>query len=166
MKTIGFWFVFLQLFPTLAHSQDNVLVQAVSKDTVIAVASHDYSDPPVFKRLLMGKNYRTTWGTPVHFPVFYLSKTTFQIEMLGGSKQTYSLYLKDPTGAVWVLRSVDKDVSKAYPGMLSWLPVIPFKQDLISGNHPYAALVVADLMKAAHIPSPQPVYYYIADDEA
>jgi len=166
MKTIGFCFIFLQLFPNLAFSQDEVMIQTVNRDTVIAVASPEYADVPAYKHLFMGKNYRTTWDTPVRFPVFYFSATSFQIDMLGGSMQTYSLYLKDSTGAIWVLRSVNKDVSKAFPGMLQWLPVVPFKQDLISGNYPYAALVVADMMKAAHIPAPQPVYYYIADDEA
>jgi hypothetical protein len=142
------------------------MAQEVNSDTVVAVASNYYSDLPVHKRLLMGKNYRTTWGTPVRFPVFHLSGSQFKVEELGGSKQTYSLYLRDSTGHSWVLRSVDKDVSKAYPGMLQWTPVVPFKQDLISANYPYAALVVADIMKSAHIPAPEPVYYYVADDDA
>src|SRR5678815_4640313 len=93
---------------------ENPLFHSPQNDTLVA-ASEDYSDPSIIKCLLLGKNYRNTWATPVRLPLFHLSNSSFQIERVGGSKQTNSLYLVDKNDAIWVLRSVDKDVSKAYP---------------------------------------------------
>jgi hypothetical protein len=143
--------------------QESILNSSFRTDTITA-ASNAYSDVTVVKSLLMGKNYRNTWSTPVRLPVFYLSSSAFQVESLGGNKQTNSLYLRDSNETIWVLRSVDKDVSKGYPSIL--LPVIAFKQDLISANYPYGALVAAELMKACGISAAEPVYYFVADDEA
>src|SRR5215210_1373506 len=163
LKSICFVLMLLLTTPVLPQP---VLIRYVNEDTIIAVASHAYSDLPVYKRLLMGKNYRKAWSTPVRFPVFYLSKMPFQIEKLGGGKQTNSLQLKGTNNEIWVLRSVDKDVKRGIPGILKFLPFTAYKQDLISADHPYCALVAAELMKIAGVPAPQPTYYYVADEEA
>jgi hypothetical protein len=141
-------------------------VSLINQDTVLAIASDRYSDIPFYQRWLMGTNYRRTWNTPVRLPVFYLSRSQFQVKKLGGGKQTNSLQLKDTSSQVWVLRSVDKDVKRGIPGILKILPFTAYKQDLISADHPYCALVAAELMKVAGIPAPQPQYCYVADEEA
>ena len=158
----------MHLVTTVATAQNKepVFVRYANEDTIIAVASYQYSDMPFYRHLLMGKNYRKTWGTPVRLPVFYLSKTQFQIEKLGGGKETNSLYLKDSGNQIWVLRSVDKDVKRGIPGILKLLPYTAYKQDLISADHPYSALVAAEFMNVAGIPASRPVYYYVADEEA
>ena len=136
------------------------------EDSVRVAITSRYTDVPLYQRLLMGKNYRKTWNTVVKFPVFYLSKSQFQIDSLGGSKQTTSLYLKDNNNRVWVLRSIDKDVEKGIPGIVRNTPFRGYKQDLISGAYPYAALIVSELAKSINIITPDPVYFFVGDDEA
>ena len=144
---------------------NEVFVDAISSDTVISVASRQYTKTPFIGQLLMGKNYRKTWSTPVRFPVFYFSKMGFKIERLGGSAQTNSLYLRDASNQLWVLRTVDKNVKRGIPGFLRFTPFYNYKKNLVAGAHPYAALVVADLLKAIDIAAPSPTYYFVADDE-
>jgi len=153
------------LLISFAQAQELLLVHSLHKDTVVPV-SDAYADPSLIKCILLGKNYRSTWAMPVRFPVFFLSMSHLQMEELGGSKQTNSLYLRDGHDEIWVLRSVDKDVRKAYPFFVPDFPVVSFKQDLISANYPYGALVAAGLVKAAGIEASQPVYYFVADEPA
>jgi hypothetical protein len=143
-----------------------VLVDAHDPQTVVALASQRYQPFPLFGRLLLGSNYRAAWRTPVTLPVFYLSHSGLRLDRAGGSKQTNSLYLLDSGGRSWVLRSVDKDVNRGLPWWLQVTPFAGYKKAQVSGAYPYGALVAASLCRAAGIPAPDPVYYYVADEEA
>lgn len=159
--------LFLSPFTTsFSQTKTPVVFSILLEDSVCTTASCQYSDASFLRRLMMGRNYRQAWSTPVKLPVFYLSKSGFQVEELGGGKQTQSLHLKNEKGEIWVLRSVDKDVSPAVPKWLLGSSFHCFKQDLISADHPYGALVVAELLKAVGIVAPEPVYCFVADEEA
>ncbi|MGE5520092.1 MAG: hypothetical protein ACM3VS_09230 [Candidatus Dadabacteria bacterium] len=151
-----------------SYSQTNKreFIGLPNEDSVTAIASERYATALFPGQLLFGTNYRKAWSTPVKLPVFYLSKTGFKIEKLGGSKETNSLYLKDSMGKIWVLRSVDKEVKRGIPKALQWTPFTIYKQNQVSASNPYAALVAAGIMKAAGINAPDPTYYYVAEDAA
>lgn len=135
-------------------------------DSIITAISTKYEERSWLHRLVMGKNYRDTWSTPVKLPVFYLSNSGLKIEKLGGGQQTASLRLKDAAGKEWVLRSVDKTVKKAIPQQLNNTIVEDVVQDMISASYPYSPLIVAHLAEATHIIAPVPKLYFVAEDKA
>ncbi|HVG40033.1 MAG TPA: hypothetical protein VM888_00380 [Chitinophagaceae bacterium] len=135
-------------------------------DSIISPISLQYSDPSFIRRILLGTNYRKTWETPVSFPVFHMNELGFKVKELGGGMQTKSLRLEDKKGEEWVLRSLEKDVSKAVPSIVQNTIGQSIAQDMISGSHPYAPLTVFELAKAVGVVSAQPTYYYVPDDPA
>ena len=141
---------------------------AQSRESVIISASNKYEDPSIFRQILIGKNYRETWALPVSMPVFYISKEKggLKIKELGGGFQTKSLKMTDKDGVEWVLRTVDKEVDKTLPPALRKTFVKKVVQDMISGSHPYGALMVAPLAKALKVNAPDPELFYVPDDPA
>lgn len=135
-------------------------------DSIVTAITTQYESKFFLHHILMGKNYRETWSTPVKLPVFKLSESGLSIEKLGGGEQTKSLRLKDAEGKDWVLRTVNKTVKDAIPKSLNNTPIENVVQDIISAAHPYGALIVAELAQAAHIVAPQPRIYYVAEDKA
>jgi hypothetical protein len=116
--------------------------------------------------LLMGKNYRKAWRTPVTLPVFLLSKSGLTVERLGGSRETNSLYLRDRQQSLWVLRSVDKNVRRGIPAPFGNTPFYWYKNNLTSANFPFAAGIAAILCRAAGIVAADPVYVFVEDGKA
>lgn len=140
-------------------------VQALAQqDSVLVPASLQYARPGLLNRLLLGNNYRKLWATPVRMPVFHLKAQGFRVKELGGGNQTLSLQLVDRQGHPWVLRTVEKEVTKALPPLLAKTFVLSLVQQQVSGSHPYAPLVVASLTDAVGVPGPNPAIYYVPDD--
>ncbi|RYY40528.1 MAG: hypothetical protein EOO08_05190 [Chitinophagaceae bacterium] len=127
-------------------------------------ASLQYERPGVLNTVLLGGNYRDLWAIPVKLPVFHLKAKGFKVKELGGGNQTLSLQLTDAQGQPWVLRTVEKEVTKALPPLLAKTFVLSLVQQQVSGSHPYAPLVVAPLSKAVGVRGAEPVFYFIPDD--
>ncbi len=138
----------------------------VATDSIITAISMKYEIRSWLHQVIMGKNYRETWSTPVKLPVFYLSASGLIVKKLGGGQQTKSLRLTDANGKEWVLRTVNKTVKNAIPSILTHTPVETIVQDMISASYPYSPLVVAELAKAADIIAPAPQMFFIAEDKA
>lgn len=153
----------LQLVSLIGFSQ---LILPDSLDSVSIAASDKYSDPSFLKKLLLGKNYRQEWETPVNLPVFNIKEHGLKIEELGGGQQTKSLQLKDRQGREWVLRTVDKDVEKALPKFLRHTIAQRVTQDMVSAAHPYAPLTIPSLARAIGVVVPSPTFYFVPDDPA
>lgn len=134
-------------------------------DSAIAPTSLKYDDPSFFQKIFMGRNYRDVWSTPVKAPVFHFSQSGLKIEELGGGQQTKSLQMSDKNGREWVLRTIDKDVTLALPKGLRHTLAQKVTQDMVSGAHPHAPLVIAHLAKALNISAPDPTLYYVASDK-
>jgi hypothetical protein len=148
-----------------AQTSTPITFPYTATDSATTALSTQY-EAGIIQRLFLGKNYRKTWSTKVKLPVFYLSQSGLQIEKLGGSKQTKSLYLKDKKGKEWVLRSVDKDVSPGVKKALQNTAVKNLMQDMISALYPYSQVIVSQLAQAAHIPAAHPQIYYVGEDPA
>ncbi len=129
-------------------------------------ASAQYRNPGLLKRLVLGKNYRKQWETPVALPVFDLKAQGFRVKALGGGMQTKSLEMEDAQGIEWVLRTIDKDVAKALPPGLRNRFTIAIVQNMVSAAHPYAPLVVARLAKATGVIATDPRFFIVPDDPA
>ena len=138
------------------------LLQADSSSAKV-IANPYYAKASGFKRFLLGHHYRKEWATPVDVEVINFDTTAGGLtpDKLGGGKQTKSLRLKGANGKEYVLRSVNKDPSKALPPEFRGTFANDVLQDQISSSHPYAPLVVADLSKAAGIYYITPKIVYV-----
>jgi hypothetical protein len=137
-------------------------------DSVVRPASMKYFRMNLMKRIFLGRNYRKEWETPVKMPLFDVRtvKGGLTPDELGGGQQTKSLRLKDKEGKEWVLRTVDKDVTDAaVQPIFRKTFVKKMVQDMVSASHPYAALSVKELAKAADVVAPEPVLYFVPEDK-
>jgi hypothetical protein len=104
-----------------------------------------------FHSFLFGDNYRVFWTTPIRVPVLDLHRFAGGLEpkKKGGGMQTESLKLIGKDGEEYAFRSVDKRTH--LPTGLKGALATKIVGDLISSEHPAAALVVAPLLEAAGV---------------
>jgi hypothetical protein len=105
-------------------------------------------------RLLLGKEYRSLWTTPVSVPVLDLRTFAGGLRPVskGGGKQTKSLLLVAPDGRQFFFRAVDKDASALLPAELRETVAGSIVRDQTSSALPTAPSVVNRLLTAARIP--------------
>jgi Omp85 superfamily domain/Calcineurin-like phosphoesterase len=161
-------------FSKLPASALDTLAQIITdpyvryKDTITIAASKNFPIVKGLKKFFMGQNYRQEWSTPVNMKVFKISqeKGGFTILSLGGGKQTKSLRLRDKNGKEWVLRSINKNSTKAVPEDLRGTVAEDLVAEMNSASNPYAALVVPPLAEALNLTVPQPELFFVPDDPA
>lgn len=119
-----------------------------------------------FSKLLVGKNYRREWVTPVTMPVLDLGKEQGGLKpvRLGGGRQTRSLRVEDKNGKEWVLRSIEKFPEAAVPPDLRQTFARDIVTDGISASYPYASLSIGPLAKAAGISYMRRKLVYVPSD--
>ncbi|GAB3293043.1 hypothetical protein GCM10027348_12610 [Hymenobacter tenuis] len=136
--------------------------------TVLVAAGPQYDKGQVY-RFFWGTHYRSLWKVPVTAPVFNL-RTAVPGGLTpireGGSFQTKNLRLIDRQGVQYVLRSVDKDPTKALPEGLQQGPIGKLMKDQTSVIHPYGAYIVPPLAKAAGVYHTNPRLVFLPDDPA
>ena len=129
--------------------------QLISLDsgTARVVANPHYDKVSGFRRFMLGDHYRKEWATEIQVEVFNIDTVAGGLTptKMGGGKQTKSLRLKGADGKEYVLRSINKDPTLALPPEFAGTFADDVLQDQISSSHPYAAIVVAELGKAAGI---------------
>jgi hypothetical protein len=138
------------------------------QDTITISASNKYITHSSFKKFFMGNNYRQEWVTPVNMNVFNLTKEKggLKIKSFGGGKQTKSLTLLDTAKKEWILRTIDKDPSKALPQNFRGTLADDVVQDFISASHPYASMAIPGLSKPLGLTVPKPELFFVPDDRA
>ncbi len=137
-----------------------------SHDSIVIAASTLYTGDPV-KRVMQGEQYRKAWETPIKVPVVYLD-TLFggvTITKEGGGKQTHSLKLECKNNIQYTLRSINKDPEALIPDLLKALSLENIVVDGISAQHPYGAILVAELAKYANVLSTHPKVVFIPKQE-
>jgi len=125
-----------------------------------------YDDVNGFHRLVFGENYRKEWSVPAKLPVIKLSEIHGGLTpvKVGGGFQTSSLRLVDKNGKEWVLRGVEKNAEKILPEELRETFAKDWVDDAMSAQHPYSALIVPPLAKAAGVPHATPIIGVVAAD--
>jgi len=113
---------------------------------------------------LCGPHYRQLWATPVSAPVLRLGTAGLLPLQVGGSFQTNALRLRTADGRTFVLRSVDKDLSRKVSA--GWLDrvVAPILRDQTCAAPPYGAYVAAALARAAGVYHTNPRLCYLLPD--
>tara|TARA_R110002074_G_scaffold161480_3_gene319312 strand:+ start:43199 stop:44449 length:1251 start_codon:yes stop_codon:yes gene_type:complete len=126
-------------------------------DSVKVAASTLYEANGI-KKLIQGEQYRDAWSTPVMAPILFLDTLMGNVQIVeeGGGHQTHSLKLVTNDGTLLTLRSVTKDPSPLIPKFAETIGVENIVVDGISAQHPYAALVVAQLSNKANILNTRP----------
>ncbi|MCC2544920.1 hypothetical protein LJY25_00565 [Hymenobacter sp. BT175] len=136
--------------------------------TVRVAAGPQYLRSGLFQ-FFWGKHYRKVWAEPVSVPVFNLRTAVpggLTPQREGGSFQTRNLRLLDRNGVQYVLRSVDKDATKALPVRFQKGPIGRLMKDQTSVIHPYGAYIVPPLATAAGVYHTNPRLIYLPDDPA
>lgn len=131
----------------------------------LAIAGTEYKSNG-WKKLWLGKHYRTTWTQPVSVPTLNLD-TVFgglTIYKKGGGRQTTSLKFKSIDGSRYTFRSVNKDPSKAFNYKLRPTFITPLMRDQTSTQNPYGAMAVAALLEEINILHATPKLYLLPND--
>jgi hypothetical protein len=138
------------------------------KDSVTVRVRPAYDSVSGVHRLLFGENFRKEWAAPVKLPLIRISEVQGGLTPVkeGGGMQSKSLRLADKSGREWVIRSVEKAPEKLLPENLHGTFVVDWFDDAMSGQHPYAALIVPPIAEAAGVPHANPVIGVIAPDKA
>ncbi len=146
--------------PVLAFSQRS--------DSSVTVSAGEHYLRSSFHRFWWGRHYRQVWAEPVEVPLLWISQFKGGVTPVkeGGSFQTKNLRLVDAAGREYVLRSIDKDPSKALPKGLQKSFVASLMRDQTSVIHPYGAFIVPALASAAGVYHTNPQLVYLADDPA
>jgi hypothetical protein len=131
-------------------------------DSVLVAASTLYEGGDL-KKVMQGEHYREVWVQPVTVPIVFLDTLFGGMEILeeGGGKQTHSLKLKTKKGSIYTLRSISKDPEPLVPEIARVLGLENIVIDGVSAQHPYAAVVVAELSKSAEILSTMPKVVFV-----
>ncbi|HEV8081535.1 MAG TPA: hypothetical protein VGP43_12550, partial [Chitinophagaceae bacterium] len=121
-----------------------------------------------FYQSLWGKNYRREWITPVTFPVTLLDTLRGGIVKykIGGGHQSKSLHLKNKQDNEFALRSVNKSLRILVPEIFHNTFIEDLANDEISMSHPYGALGVPLMAKAAGIPHSNPQFIWVPKQQA
>jgi hypothetical protein len=138
-----------------------------SQNTVKIAANTGYNKASGFKRMMFGEHYRKEWATAVDVAILDMDTTYGGLTALkaGGGLQTKSLRLAGGNGKEYVLRSVNKDPSKAIVEELRGTFAEDIVQDQISSSNPYAPMVVSSLATAAGIYHTTPRLVYVPRSE-
>jgi hypothetical protein len=117
---------------------------------------------------IRNKQYSEEWSTEVEVPVLLLDEVDGGLKPVqqGGGFSTLSLRLVNPEGRQYVLRTVDKDVTKVVPPPLRNTFAKELIQSGIASAHPYSALVVPKLADAAKIYHANPKYVWLPHQKA
>ncbi len=131
-------------------------------DSVLVAASTLYKGNSL-KKIIQGEQYRKVWETPIKVPIAFLDTLKGGLTIIdeGGGQQTHSLKLKTSNGTIFTLRSVTKNPEPLIPEFARILGLENIIVDGISAQHPYAALVVAQLAKDVGISSTRPQLLFI-----
>lgn len=118
-------------------------------DSAVIIPGPFYERGPSFQHLL-GAKYREIWVVPVNVPVLRLHEYGGGLDTVkfSGSQQTIGIDVKDPQGRVWAVRSVNKDQSKALPGILQPTFMRFLFRDQAAALNPYGALALPVLAEA------------------
>lgn len=150
--------------PCISKEKATINLKRKYPDTIV-VAGSEYKSG-TWKKMWLGKHYRTTWTQPVKVPSLDLDNTFggLTIYKKGGGRQTTSLKFKATDGTRYTFRSVNKDPSKAFNYKLRPTFITPLMRDQTSTQSPYGAMAVAALLDEIDILHATPKLYILPDD--
>ncbi|MDH7912416.1 hypothetical protein [Winogradskyella sp. SYSU M77433] len=152
---------------SVVYNVDTKTVDFKNYDSVEIVPSKFY-DANAIKELFQGEQYRDVWSTKIKVPIVFLDtlKGGMQVVEKGGGKQTHSLELLGVKDSVsYTIRSVNKDPQALVPEFVKTLGLENLIEDGISAQHPYAALLVAELSDKVELLHTKPQLIFVPKQE-
>jgi len=121
------------------------------KGSTVVIPGKEYKRSG-WHNIFWGKHYRQEWNTAFRVENFYLDTAAGGLTAFkeGGGRQSKSLRLKDKNGKEYVLRSVNKDFGRGLKDMDGTF-ISRIAKDQVSIGHPYTAITITPMAKAAGI---------------
>ncbi|WP_207533367.1 hypothetical protein [Desertivirga arenae] len=118
-------------------------------------------------RWLLGSAYRELWHLEITVPVLKLGEVKGGLIPIDftGRHQTIGIKVRDSSGQIWSVRSVNKDQSAALPSFLRTSILRPMFRDQACSMNPFGSLVVAELAPALNIHCDTPRFYFFPYDK-
>ncbi len=159
-------FEYLHPFPEMTSVPLKEKKTPLMTDSISMRIRPSYDSVGRFHRWFFGENYRKDYAMETTVPVIRLSEIHGGLTpvRLGGGNQSRSLRLKDTSGKEWVLRSVQKYPEVLLPQGLRNTFAKDILDDNMSAQHPFSALVVPTLAKAADLPHATPMIGWVSPD--
>ncbi|UKT65108.1 BamA/TamA family outer membrane protein [Pedobacter mucosus] len=152
-----------ETIPLKVRNRDKPL----TADSIFVRIKPEYDSVGRFHRKVFGENYRKEYAERTKVPVFRVSQMLggLKATQQGGGNQSRSLRLEDKNGKEYVLRSVEKYPEVLLPAGLRETFAKDIIKDNMSAQHPFSALVVPELSKAAGIPHTNPIIGWVSPDD-
>ena len=159
-------FGYTQPFQKIANIPSK-LAKVITADSVLVKVKPSFDSVSRFHRYLFGDNYRKDYATDTKVPVIRISEIAGGLKptQLGGGNQSRSLRLEDKNGKEYVLRSVEKYPEVLLPQGLRNTFAKDVMRDNMASQHPFTALVVPVLAKAAGVPHSNPIIGLVSPDQ-
>lgn len=151
---------------TPALAKDTTTLPMINADSFTAAANKNMARSGFLSRLLIGKNYRQLWSTPVKMKVLHLDKDNggMRLTGIGGGHESRSLQLKDANGKKWIFRTSNKNLNAVIPEGFQETVASDYIQDMLSAMNPYGALVVTGLQDKLGIVQSHPQMRFMPND--
>lgn len=147
---------------SILYNIDNVETVNFKNYDSVELSPSDLYKADDIKKIIQGEQYRAAWSAKVKVPIVFLDtlKGGMTIIEAGGGKQTHSLEMLGADGITYTLRSVNKDANPLIPEFLKTLKLENIVVDGISAQHPFAAILAAELSEKANVlhTNPQMVF--------
>lgn len=142
------------------QKQDTVPLRTV-------IAGSEYSRSRLHN-WMWGKHYRPEWATPIRVQLINLDTMAGGLKpyKIGGGRQSKTLRLRNPEKKEYVMRSVNKSFGNALPEVFRGTFVEKHINDQVSIAHPYSAVTIPPLAKAARIYHTQPIIRFVPKQPA
>lgn len=116
-----------------------------------------------YHNFFWGRHYRKEWSTPVRVNDFYLDTAAGGLLPYaeGGGRQSKTLRLRNGDDMEYVLRSVNKDFGRALPEEMRGTVISRIAKDQASIGHPFAAITITPMARAAGIYHTNPVIVFV-----
>lgn len=153
--------------PKIVGVDDISNVNFKDYDSIYIKASTLYKADEI-KKIMQGEQYRKAWSTSVKVPIVFLDTLNGGMKIIkeGGGKQTHSLKLESRKGIRYTLRGINKDPKALIPEYAKTFGLENIIVDGISAQHPYAAVVVAELANQANILHTSPEIFFVPKQKA
>jgi len=164
----GVFFIALVFSSFTLRSQTTVVTDSpFIKGTTVAIPGLKFKKSG-YHNFWLGKHYRKEWATPVRFENFYLDTALGGLVPTeeSGSRQSQGLRLKSSNGKEYVLRSIDKDFSRAFPDNFQGTFIARTAKDQASIAHPYAAITITPMIEAAGIYHTNPKIVFLPSQDS
>lgn len=131
------------------------------KDTIFA--ANEAFQTGGFKKFFLGEQYRDMWATPIKTELIDLETKHGGLTPIkkGGGMSSNSLRMQHHSGKQYILRSIRKDYRKLVPEGFGNLKLLNIMKDQNSASHPYGALAMPTLSRAANIYYTEPQLVFL-----